>query len=832
MDTDIEARDMKDSRKVLIQLVVALLIGLAGMGGTLLLFSQGANARHMLDLVSLSISKNQSADSINEDPADLAVIKSGNPNLVIAGETLTYVITVTNNGPDPATGVVLTDILPSGVTCNTATASQGSCNILSGGTVTCTLFDLGTLLIPTATVNIVVTVDPSTTGTLANTATVSGNETDPDPSNNTATEETTVDTETDLAITKSGNPSTVIAGETLTYILTASNNGPSDATGVTVTDILPSDVSFASASASEGSCSHASGEVTCDLGSLADGAGTTITIVATVASPLPSGTILTNDATIGGDQTDPNGGNNSAQVQTTVESAPILRLIKSDDPDPALAGGNLIYTIAISNTGNENATAVTLVETYDPNVSFDRAWPNPDVENNQWNIGTVEVGTPVAVTILVRVASLLPVGTVLTNQATLDSAQTSPITVIETTDVESESDLWVTQTDNPDPVEAGATLNYYIRYENTGTVPASGVVLTDTLDSNVTFLSAYPSPSGGTGNTRYWVIGDLPAGDPRDIVVRVQVKSPLPNGTLLYNSVTIRSNEDAPPPFIEPTQVTSAPDLTVAADHTPSLFSPGKLMTYTVTYGNTGNMHAEDVVITTTLPLSTTYVGYGWNSSDGQTYTYPVGYLSAGDTGHTVTFAVQYPSQPQIGMPEFNTPFIIAETGSAVGDANPDDNTTYEYIGVPDLVVTDFTVEPSPLQPGQPVTFTAVVKNQGTGMAWNPDNQGGFYVDVLVAPVVSYPFDRYSEKDIYADVPSLASGQTYTVILAYPSGFTQWEIEHEIKGFFLKVDNYHLPLYGLVPERDEMNNVEGPVYPWLQPEVNANDVYLPLIFKQ
>ncbi|MBL7065297.1 MAG: DUF11 domain-containing protein, partial [Anaerolineae bacterium] len=566
---------MKDSRKVLIQLVAALLVGLAGMGGTLLLFFQGANARHMLDLVSLSISKNQSADSIEEDPADLAVIKSGNPNIVTAGETLTYTITVTNNGPDPATGVVLTDILPPGVTCNTATASPGSCNILSGGTVTCNLFDLGTLIIPSAIVNIVVTVDPSTTGTLVNTATVSGNETDPILSNNTDTEGTTVDTETDLAITKSGNPSTVIAGETLTYILTASNNGPSDATGVTVTDILPPGVTFQSDMHSQGSYDSDTGVWT--VGNVGNGDSATLTILASVASPLPSGTILTNDATIGGDQTDPNGGNNSAQVQTTVESAPILSLIKSDDPDPALAGGNLIYIIAISNSGNENATAVTLVETYDPNVSFDRAWPDPDVGNNQWNIGTAEVGTPVTVTILVRVASLLPVGTVLTNQATLDSAQTSPITVIETTDVESESDLWVTQTDNPDPVEAGATLNYYIRYENTGTVPASGVVLTDTLDSNVTFLSAYPSPSGGTGNTRYWVIGDLPAGDPRDIVVRVQVKSPLPNGTLLYNSVTIRSNEDAPPPFIEPTQVTSAPDLTVAADHTPSLFSPGKL---------------------------------------------------------------------------------------------------------------------------------------------------------------------------------------------------------------------------------------------------------------
>ena len=507
-----------------------------------------------------------------------------------------------------------------------------------------------------------------------------------------------------------------------------------------------------------------------------------------------------------------------------------LTISKVDDLDPVPAGQNLQYTIHITNGGHDAATAVTLVENYDPNVDFLLAVPGPNVGDNQWNIGTLGPGVSWTVDIVVEVASPLPVGTVLTNQATLDSAQTSPITVIETTDVESESDLWVTQTDNPDPVEAGATLNYYIRYENTGTVPASGVVLTDTLDSNVTFLSAYPSPSGGTGNTRYWVIGDLPAGDPRDIVVRVQVKSPLPNGTLLYNSVTIRSNEDAPPPFIEPTQVTSAPDLTVAADHTPSLFSPGKLMTCTVTYGNAGNMHAEDVVITTTLPLSTTYVGYGWNSSDAQTYTYPVGYLSAGDMGHTVTFAVQYPSQPQIGMPEFNTPFIIAETGSAVGDANPDDNTTYEYIGVPDLVVTDFTVEPSPLQPGQPVIFTAVVKNQGTGMAWNPDNQGSFYVDVFIALVVSYPFDRYSEKAIYASVPSLAPGQTYTVILAYPSGFTQWEIEHEIKGFFLKVDNYHLPLYGLVPERDEMNNVRGPVNPWPQP--GANHVYLPLVLRQ
>ena len=76
----------------------------------------------------------------------------------------------------------------------------------------------------------------------------------------------------DLAITKtaSANPATI--GGALTYTLNFNNEGPSTATNVSVTDTLPASVTFNSASASQGTCTESGGTVTCDLGSLANGA--------------------------------------------------------------------------------------------------------------------------------------------------------------------------------------------------------------------------------------------------------------------------------------------------------------------------------------------------------------------------------------------------------------------------------------------------------------------------------------------------------------------------------------------------------------------------------
>jgi uncharacterized repeat protein (TIGR01451 family) len=123
---------------------------------------------------------------VNPTAADLSITKAASPNPATVGNTLTYTITVTNNGPNNAAGVIVSDTLPNGVTFVSATPSQGSCNGTT--TISCGLGSLNNG--SSATVTIVVT--PNQAGGISNTATVRGNETDPNPANNSDTRVTTV----------------------------------------------------------------------------------------------------------------------------------------------------------------------------------------------------------------------------------------------------------------------------------------------------------------------------------------------------------------------------------------------------------------------------------------------------------------------------------------------------------------------------------------------------------------------------------------------------------------------------------------------------------------
>jgi len=121
-------------------------------------------------------------------------------------------------------------------------------------------------------------------------------------------------TTADLSLTKSDDPDPVTTAQNLTYALTVTNNGPADATGVTLTDNLPAGAAFVSATPSQGSCVEASGTVACDLGDLASGASATITIVVTPTT----GGAITNTASVAGNETDPDDTNNHASTDTTV----------------------------------------------------------------------------------------------------------------------------------------------------------------------------------------------------------------------------------------------------------------------------------------------------------------------------------------------------------------------------------------------------------------------------------------------------------------------------------------------------------------------------------
>jgi hypothetical protein len=177
----------------------------------------------------------------------------------------------------------------------------------------------------------------------------------------------------------------------------------------------------------------------------------------------------------------------------------------------------------------------------------------------------------------------------------------------------------------------------------------------------------------------------------------------------------------------------------------------------------------------------------------------------------------------EIGVPQVDAEFTIAGEGGVEADGDPEDNDQIVSVGVPDLVVRSFTVEPSRLKADEPLTFTVVIENQGTGPAWNPANKGGFWIDVFTNTIPSYPFERYGFA--YEGSPALMPGVQRTVVITH-EGFTLEQLANITDGFYVRVDNDVQHPYGLVPESDEGNNVAGPLAIWTHVD------YLPLVFRR
>ncbi|HBL25540.1 MAG TPA: hypothetical protein DD490_01760, partial [Acidobacteria bacterium] len=251
--------------------------------------------------------------------SDLSVTKTDGVASATPGGTTTYTIVVSNAGPSPANPATLADTFPaacSSVSYTSVAAGGATGNTAAGaGNINDTALNLpaGSSVTYTA----ICSIGAGATGTLDNTATASSGTPDPVPGNNSATDSDTLTPGVDLSLTKALTTlGSIPVGSNAVFALTATNNGPSNATGVTVTDTLPAGLTYVS---NDCGASFASPTVTWNIGALAAAASVTCNLTVTVTQ---GGTIV-NTASISSGQTDPTPGNNTGSGSVTGQQSAV-----------------------------------------------------------------------------------------------------------------------------------------------------------------------------------------------------------------------------------------------------------------------------------------------------------------------------------------------------------------------------------------------------------------------------------------------------------------------------------------------------------------------------
>ena len=295
-------------------------------------------------------------------------------------------------------------------------------------------------------------------------ATVSASTSDPNGGNNTASQSVTVTSQADLTITKSG-PATAIAGQNIVYTITVTNNGPSTASGVSVTDTAPAGITFVSNS---GGCTSA---FPCALGTLTNGQSVTITSTYS-ASPGAGGTTIANTATVSSSTSDPTAGNNSASAVTTINGSADLSITKSG-PAFSTAGSPIVYTITVTNNGPSDAAAVSVTD------------PDPAGTTFVSNAGACTTAFPCSL------------GTITAGQSkTITSTFSTPPSFTAVTSFSAASaDLSITKS-GPASATNGSIVTYTLTVSNNGPATATNVVVSDPTPAGLTFFNTGGACSG------------------------------------------------------------------------------------------------------------------------------------------------------------------------------------------------------------------------------------------------------------------------------------------------------------------------------------------------
>jgi|GEM_PF-1199688 len=603
---------------------------------------------------------------------DLSITKTDGKATLVPGTDNTYTIVVSNPGPSNVVGAHVDDLFPAGFLNPTFTAagSAGTVFTASGGG---DLHD--TVNIPAGgsiTYTVTGHVGSGLLGNFANTATVTapnGFTDNGESNNNTATDTDTLTPQADLAILKTG-PATIVAGTDITYHITLTNNGPSDALNVQANDLLPAGTTLVSFTQTGGPAAG---------GTLITGGTMTFDLVAHVAPNIVAGTILMNTAALNTTTPDLTLENNTSTVLTTVTTSADLIVTKTA-PAQFIVGQDTTYTITVTNQGPSYALNVHLADVLPAGMTFGSI--STDLGNANFDGTTMTVddasladGAVMHITVHATPQGGIG-GTSITNTATVTSTTADPNgnnNSASATSFVAGTDLTLTKDNGGStPLVPGDTVTYTLHYANNGFVTATGVVITETLPAGTTFLSADNPGWTQVGATNQYThpVADLAVGAAGTLPFVVHVKSAVAAGLETIDNTAIIADNGASGPDIHPADNTGTdsdvlhaqPDLSINLAGSPQTVVRGGGVVYTINYANVGNQDATGVVLTQTLPPNTTFdpIHSGsWSFVGNNTYQHTVGELDVAAGAQTIDFAVTLNTSIPAGYNKVSTTSTI-----------------------------------------------------------------------------------------------------------------------------------------------------------------------------
>lgn len=603
--------------------------------------------------------------------ADLQIQKSG-PALADRGQQFSFTLTARNNGPADATSVVVDDVLPATVT---FVSSNGAYNNSTGE------WTIGNLAASTqVSLTLTVRVNDTATSDIANTATIAGDEFDPMLSNNTAMWTVGL-RRANLSISKTANPSPALAGGALVYTITVHNAGPQNATNVIVRDTLPDGVTYNDAGSTTSCGEGPAGVVECAIGTINAGGNAVVTIATTVD---PDRTApLVNDVSTTSDIFDPDLSDNSFRLVTPVNRETNFTVRKTAAGN-ATAGGELAYTIEITNDGPANATNVVMTDTLPPGVTLVPGSLDPNCAQSmpgvvRCYIGPLNVGQTATRTFSV---ALDPNARgLLVNEACVTANELAePECDDARTTVGGSADLSVIKADEQDPITALTPLRYFIDVTNAGPSVARNVVIDDVMPPGTSFNAAESSPGCAQVGVQRLIRCTLPqlnVNETRRITIGFDVGASVRG--VITNRVTVSSDDMDPDPSnnedTEDTTVTGAADMFVVKTVDREAVIACNELTYTIRVGNNGPSTGTGVVVDDPIPSDVTFVSAtpsigNYNPASGR---WNIGNVAVGGAP-TLTLRVMVNTKaPQEVV---NTATVTANEGDPIPENNTDSVTT------------------------------------------------------------------------------------------------------------------------------------------------------------